>query len=611
MQMYLFQAGVIGANGPDMNGGDEADVVYHEYTHGLSHRLVTYADGIPALNNFQSGMMGEAWSDWYAMDYLNDAGYDHDTSAIGDVQIGFFASGGSTIRSEPMDCPADGNANTYCTGGSTGHAGGYTYGDMSHITSGPEVHADGEIWGQTLWQIRQLLGSAVAEKLITQGMMLSPPNPSFLDMRNAILQADLASFGGSHQTTLWGVFANRGMGYFADTAGGNDTTPQESLATPPTCPGQCTSVTGAITDDESGAPVAGVRVGVRGHDSGFTGDLAATTNGTGHFTIANVPKGHSYVLEVNKAGYIPETVNLAVGGGATNANVKVTRDWAASSGGAKVTSFTQPDYTSYGCGPANVIDLSLDSGWGSDSTSNNSNGPAGPRSVVVHLPHAVDVDQLLIDPGATCGDPASAAVSRFTIQTRTSASAPWVTAWNYTGSGLPQGKLSGVSPGTGKRSVSDVRLTMNANRGNADFMDMSELVVLGSPAAPPSPPNTKITRVKVKKKKATVSFSGSGGSGKLHFKCKLDQAGYKSCSSPTTYKRLKSGKHKVLVKAVDAAGRTDPTPAKARFKVKAAKKKHKHSTIATIGAERPARRNQSAGAPAFQSSSSAQAEMMT
>ncbi len=91
-----------------MNGGDEADVVYHEYTHGLSHRLVTYANGIPALVSWQPNMMGEAWSDFYAMDYLDRQGYDADNSQVGDVQIGFFASGGSTIRTEPMDCPADG-----------------------------------------------------------------------------------------------------------------------------------------------------------------------------------------------------------------------------------------------------------------------------------------------------------------------------------------------------------------------------------------------------------------------------------------------------------------------------------------------------------------------
>ena len=35
MQMYLF-----GGPRHDVNGGDDAEIVYHEYTHGLSNRLV-------------------------------------------------------------------------------------------------------------------------------------------------------------------------------------------------------------------------------------------------------------------------------------------------------------------------------------------------------------------------------------------------------------------------------------------------------------------------------------------------------------------------------------------------------------------------------------------
>ncbi len=104
MQMYLFPYGGISANGPDMNGGDEADVVYHEYTHGLSNRLVTYSNGVPALGAIQSRMMGEAWSDWYAMDYLNVKGYDSDDiGTIGDVA-------GRLLRQRRLDDPqrADG-----------------------------------------------------------------------------------------------------------------------------------------------------------------------------------------------------------------------------------------------------------------------------------------------------------------------------------------------------------------------------------------------------------------------------------------------------------------------------------------------------------------------
>ena len=42
-----------------------------------------------------------------------------------------------------------------------------------------------------------------AERLITQGMRLSPPEPSFLDERNAILAADAAAGGDVPATQIW------------------------------------------------------------------------------------------------------------------------------------------------------------------------------------------------------------------------------------------------------------------------------------------------------------------------------------------------------------------------------------------------------------------------
>ncbi len=73
MQMYLFHQPFAGYPNGDpfiaSAGSDEADIVYHEYTHGLSHRLVVDANNVPALDSQQGASMGEAWSDWYAADY--------------------------------------------------------------------------------------------------------------------------------------------------------------------------------------------------------------------------------------------------------------------------------------------------------------------------------------------------------------------------------------------------------------------------------------------------------------------------------------------------------------------------------------------------------------
>ena len=60
-------------------------------------------------------------------------------------------------------------------------------------------------------------------------MELSPSNPSKLDKRNSILQADLVDNGGANHDTIWSVFAHRGMGYFAGAINGDDSKPVRGL----------------------------------------------------------------------------------------------------------------------------------------------------------------------------------------------------------------------------------------------------------------------------------------------------------------------------------------------------------------------------------------------
>jgi extracellular elastinolytic metalloproteinase len=229
MQMYLFFN-----NGDfrDINGGDDAAIVYHEYTHGLSNRLITLSNGVGALDDAQPGAMGEAWSDFYAKDLLANQGLQPDTAAPGEVDMGEYTdSVPHRIRSQPMDCPVA-VGTPACPGAGTAGPSGYTYGDFGNIAGGPEVHADGEIWGETLWDLRTEVGSAVAEALVTGGMRGSPPEPTFLDARDAIMDADVALFGGHHMAALWRVFARRGMGTDAATTGSGDTNPHEGFAKP-------------------------------------------------------------------------------------------------------------------------------------------------------------------------------------------------------------------------------------------------------------------------------------------------------------------------------------------------------------------------------------------
>ncbi len=232
MQMYLFYKNGTVSPFRDVNGGDDAAIVYHEYTHGLSSRLVTFGDGSQALGTAQSGAMSEAWSDFYAKDMLVNQGLETDTTAPGEVDMGEYVdSVPHSIRSQALDCPV-GAPGSVCPGHGTAGPGGYTYGDFGRIKPGAEVHYDGEIWGETLWDLRNELGAPVAETLVTDGMRGSNASPSFLDERNAILDADVARSGGHHQAALWRVFSARGMGTDASSASSTTTSPTEGFARP-------------------------------------------------------------------------------------------------------------------------------------------------------------------------------------------------------------------------------------------------------------------------------------------------------------------------------------------------------------------------------------------
>jgi hypothetical protein len=98
----------------------------------------------------------------------------------------------------------------------------------------------------------------------------------------------------------------------------------------------------------------------------------------------------------------------------------------------------------------------------------------------------------------------------------------------------------------------------------------------GGDIADTAPPDTTITagpKAKTKKKTATITFTGTDARDVASFECKLDAGSFEPCTSPKAYSGLKKGKHTVAVRAVDAAGNVDPTPATRSWKVKKRKRK--------------------------------------
>ncbi len=85
------------------------------------------------------------------------------------------------------------------------------------------------------------------------------------------------------------------------------------------------------------------------------------------------------------------------------------------------------------------------------------------------------------------------------------------------------------------------------------------------------PPDTTITSGPANNSTThdhTPTFKFKSNALEPHFRCKLDSAAYKSCSSPKTYTTpLALGSHTFRVKTIDPLGQVDPTPARRTFKV--------------------------------------------
>ncbi|QEC47228.1 PKD domain-containing protein [Baekduia soli] len=495
MQMYLFEHAT-GSPFRDINGGDDAAVLYHEYTHGLSSRLVTNDDGTQALNAPHAGAMGEAWSDWYAQDLLVREGLVVDSAGDGDVDMGRYTdSTPHAIRYEPLDCTV-GLSSAACPGSPGTSGGGFTFADFGKVNGAPEVHSDGEIWAQTLWQLRQRLvakfgasdGSDAAETIITDAMRLSVPEPSFLDMRNAILAAAGNDLPNSDvRDIVWDVFRSRGMGFYAAATDGSDLSPVADFTAPPAADAPKGAIGGTVISANSGLPLPGARAGIGGLATKptFDPDLAATIDSAGHYAIGAVPQGTYPKLGFAAPGYDALVKPVTVAGGQTaQADAALRRDWSAAAGGAAITATNDDLGAPFGCGAGALIDQSQGAGW---SAENHLHDPS-PRqpTATIRLPQAITVESFAMDPANTCGDNASSATRDYRVETSPDG-VSWTTAAQGSFAPADAGRLNTVTPTAGATGVRYVRLTLLSPQSEAAgssgqlFIDFSELEVLGNP----------------------------------------------------------------------------------------------------------------------------------
>ncbi|TBR59205.1 hypothetical protein B4U84_25580 [Westiellopsis prolifica IICB1] len=193
----------------------DADVVFHEFTHGVTNRLVGGRMNSPeGLQQPQSRGMGEGWSDYFALTIQN-FGKPVEKVVTGD----WLVNDPNGIRGLKYDSNFPDHFDKV-------GKGRYT-----------QEHNLGEIWCATLMEMNRQIGAALGSQdlghqlgwqIVVDGLKLSPSNPSFLDERDSILKAldDLHTSGrlndsdyGKVRKAIWETFAKFGMGPNADCAG--------------------------------------------------------------------------------------------------------------------------------------------------------------------------------------------------------------------------------------------------------------------------------------------------------------------------------------------------------------------------------------------------------
>jgi extracellular elastinolytic metalloproteinase len=180
----------------------DSDVIYHEYGHGLSWRM------IGGMSGPLSGAIGEGNSDGVSMLVNGD-----------DVVGEYSSSNPNGIRSAP-----------------------YANFPRSYASvTGTEVHFDGEVYGAIIWRLIELFGAAGVESdvlfdIVIDGMNFTPASPAFEDMRDGMVQSANAA-GGANTCLVWRAFADYGVGVGADGVVNADgtVTATESFDVPAEC----------------------------------------------------------------------------------------------------------------------------------------------------------------------------------------------------------------------------------------------------------------------------------------------------------------------------------------------------------------------------------------
>ena len=347
--------------------------------------------GNSTLGTVQAGAMGEAWSDWYAMDYLVSQGL------AGRQAAARPTSSTVPVRRRgrrPRSAPSRSTARSASTSAAVHRRrdrprGGYTYGDYGNDRRRPRgARRRRDLGADPVGPARRGSAPASTESLVTRAMELAPPTRRSSTCATRSCMADTARQRRRRTTTRSGRCSpHRGMGFFAGSPRRRRHRPRRGLQHPA---GQRTTrarITGTVTDAATGEPVAGVPVTLA-----FQGAPGAANPTDDHRRRRHVlasARCRSGTLPEADRVTAPATTRPAARSRSTRPVRPRTSPCAAtgrpSSGGATIADFNGPDFGP-GCGPAQAIDISQATGWGI-TTGNDDGDPTN-----VFVPEARHVD---------------------------------------------------------------------------------------------------------------------------------------------------------------------------------------------------------------------------
>ncbi|MGZ8741726.1 MAG: M36 family metallopeptidase [Nocardioides sp.] len=344
---YLFQPIAAAFYAPCTDGSFDMSIVGHEYTHAITNRMVGGPD--EGLSSEQGGAMGESWGDLVAAEYMWSHGYDNGGNpwAVGPYATGNKNAG---IRDYPI------NKNPL------------TYGDYGFDSTGVEVHADGEIWNGTQWDVRKALvkkwdakfpyDNNKLQKRCAEGTETASPLPatdcpgnrrwvqlmfdsfllqqgatSMLDARDAMLAADQMRFDGDNQKALWLAFAQNGMGKNATTRDGDDGQPKPGFQAAGTKSATVKFAPRAV--DEKGDPIARGQVFIGRWEARAT-PVADTLKGTKLDETVKLAPGTYDVLFAGKGFGLKRAKLTVKAGQKVTERLPVETNLASKASGAKV-----------------------------------------------------------------------------------------------------------------------------------------------------------------------------------------------------------------------------------------------------------------------------------